>query len=342
VAGYLADLDANTNYTSGTLESKYAGEMNDTRTLNKRNELTSRSVYDKDNPSTPATITLTYDKNGNLTDDGELYSYQFDAFNRLTQVKKRVSPYPVVANYTYNALGQRVSEQYDCSDSGNTGATDGVTDSYDPVFFIASDRQGRRVATFRGTDMNPKETFIYHAHGTSAGNGPGFSGGGGGGVMLRDRNASLSDPTKWATETASSTRGERYFYFADSRGSVMALVSAAGVVGEQYRYSPTGVPYGVPGGDLNGDGEVKGNVSGADYNIVTATGYDVRKDLDLDGDVDSADTSIVSGANGRASGRGVLSAGNVSSTVGYLGKWETNTCAHLGAAGSQEEVISAG
>jgi hypothetical protein len=39
------DAGANSNYTSGTLESKYGGEMNDTRTINKRNELTSRSVY---------------------------------------------------------------------------------------------------------------------------------------------------------------------------------------------------------------------------------------------------------------------------------------------------------
>ena len=248
----------------------------------------------------------------------------------------------MVANYTYNALGQRISEQYDCNDSGNTGATDGVTDSYDPVFFIANDRQGRRVATFRGTDSNPKETFIYHANGSSQGYGPGLPGG----VMLRDRDAICATPEKWASTAANSTRAERYFYFPDSKGSIMALVSAAGVLAEQYRYSPTGIPFGIPGGDMNADGVVQSGAGQTDLLIVNNTAYDVRKDLDLDGDVDSADNSIVSGANGRTAGRGALSSRFIANEKGLLDsefarwthdKWlVSNSCAAASRLGGMQ------
>ena len=52
--------------------------MDDTRTFNKRNELRTRVVKDSSNILTGKTVTLTYDKNGNLTSDGEKFDYTYN------------------------------------------------------------------------------------------------------------------------------------------------------------------------------------------------------------------------------------------------------------------------
>jgi hypothetical protein len=43
------------------------------------NELLTRDIDD----SSSVNFTLVYDDNGNLTDDGEHYTYEYDAFGRL-------------------------------------------------------------------------------------------------------------------------------------------------------------------------------------------------------------------------------------------------------------------
>ncbi len=101
----------------------------------------------------------------------------------------------VQARYTYSAMGLRVSEQLDSlplllsnmSNSGNSGVLDGVLhanhkNADDLVFFIATDMRANicnqaRVATYRGTDAYPKESFIHHEDRV---HGPMTSGGGGG------------------------------------------------------------------------------------------------------------------------------------------------------------------
>ncbi len=40
-------------------------------------------------------------------------------------------------------------------DSSNTGTSYGKVDAADPVFFIATDLGGWRVATYRGDDFDP-------------------------------------------------------------------------------------------------------------------------------------------------------------------------------------------
>jgi YD repeat-containing protein len=303
------DLNGNAAYTDGAIAAKDAGEMDDTRTFSKRGRPTARSYYDKDNVGSPKATTLVFDKNDNLIDDGDKYEYVYNPWCQLASVKVRgTSTY--VAKYTYNALGQRLSEQYDTNRSANDGQPDGSVNSSDPVFYIASDPAGRRVATFRGTDTYPKETFVYNASRSGI-----ISKGG---VLLRDRNASLSDTTKWATETAGATRGERMYYLTDHRGSVaMTVDDSAGQV-EHYRYSATGVPTGLPAGDVTWDGKVEASTGQADktlwdslkvsYDLNNITNYDIRGDLDLDGDLDSADSAILVGSqNGKSVGRGELS-----------------------------------
>lgn len=311
-------LDGNTTYTNGPLASIDAGEMDDNRTYNQRNELIGRSVLDKDHTSTRHPVTLVYDLNGNLTDDGEKYTYKYNPWGQLVTITDRASTF-VAAVYTYNGLGQRISEQTDCNDGSNTGVADTKVNSDDPVFFIAVDPQGRRIATFRNTDTYPKETFFYHPGGAR---GPSFAGG----VQLRDRNASLSDPTKWATETASSTRAERYYYCTDPAGSVACLVDYAGNIQEQYRYGPTGVPFGIPKGCVKSDGVVNAATTGTtDYTIVNAMiggTYQARGDLNLDGVVNSADTAIVTAGSGVSTGRGTLSSSAVENRINSL--WATS------------------
>jgi YD repeat-containing protein len=307
-------LDSNNTWTDGPLSEPDAGEMNDTRTYNKRNRLTGRSYYSYGHAGTPVSVTLAYDKNGNLTSDGEKYDYVYNPFGQLVAIKLTgTSTY--AAKYTYNGLGQRISEQTDTNDSGNTGAADGVVDSYDPVFYIAVDQQGRRVATFRGTDTYPKETFVYHMDGLR---GPNFQGG----VLLRDRDSDLNaNPQHLATQAASSTRSERYYYAADYRGNVIAMVDYTGSLVEQSRYSQSGLPFGIPQGNTDGTGVVSGGLTGADYGIVNYdivhSAYEARADVNLDGVIDSGDLALVASANGRAAGRGHLSVATTLNTMGF-------------------------
>ena len=53
-------------------------EMDNTRTFNKRNELRTRVVKNSSNILTGKTVTLIYDKNGNLTSDGEKFDYTYN------------------------------------------------------------------------------------------------------------------------------------------------------------------------------------------------------------------------------------------------------------------------
>ena len=108
------------------------------------------------------------------------------------------------------------------------------------------------------------------------------------------------------------------FYLNNWRGDVVAMVTSTGYQAEMVRYSPYGTPFGYPGGDCNEDGAA----TGADRTVIngwiSASTYDVRGDLDLDGDVDSTD-SVLFAANytGTTTGRGVLSAGG--NEIGYAG-----------------------
>ncbi|CAN5831178.1 hypothetical protein BH11PLA1_BH11PLA1_01530 [soil metagenome] len=282
------------------------GEMDDTRVYNDRNELTSRGVIDSAHLG-GMTITLTYDKNGNLTDDGEKFEYVYNPFCQLVEVKETGGSHNTQAKFTYNALSQRISEQLDINDSGNSGAPDAVVDSYDPIMFLAVDGQGRRIATFRDTDTDPIETFIHHDAGVA---GPAL--GGQGGPLLRDRDdVFFVRPDRLAYQAASSTRAERLYYCADFQGKVSSLIRQDGTLGETYRYSATGVPFGIPLGDVNSDGVV----DTADYNEVKAMGYHVRGDLDLDGIIFTVDYSGITSSVGKANGRGSRSDSSINSHV---------------------------
>jgi YD repeat-containing protein len=304
------DLNANGVFTNGPPDAAAFGEMDDTRVYNKRNELRERSVLDSTNPTTPRIVALDYDRNGNLTSDGEKHTYTFNPFGQLVRINDHRHG-DLIARFTYNGLGQRISEQTDVNNAANTGEPDGLVTTSDPVFYLAVDPQGRRVATYRHEDKYPKETFVWTLAGIS---GPG--GVANGTLILRDRNENGADPLAWATGEGIDARPERHYSVSDHTGSVVALLALHTVndgptakLAEQYRSSVTGVPYGIPLGDVDASGQVEdaGGFS-PDKNIVAdmaaSNVYQVRGDVNLDGLVDSQDIAIVDAALGTSTGRG--------------------------------------
>jgi hypothetical protein len=108
-----------------------------------------------------------------------------------------------------------------------------------------ADFEARRMGAYRGSDADPKETFLHHPANLR---GPAFLGG----QVLRDRAADLfTQPELWSTSAPAGERTKRVYHCADFRGNISAMVSAAGELVEQYRSSPTGVPFGIPPGELD-------------------------------------------------------------------------------------------
>jgi len=112
--------------------------------------------------------------------------------------------------------------------------------------------------------------------------------------------------------------GEQLYYASDLSGTVMAMVDD---LVEQYRYSPSGVPYGLPAGDLNGDWHVEDGAGKPDYDIWLAatTAYQVRADLNFVGTVNAADQAIITANSTVNLGRGKFSTESVRNIKGYQG-----------------------
>ncbi|MBK9189664.1 MAG: hypothetical protein IPM33_11990 [Phycisphaerales bacterium] len=128
-------------------------ELKAVNTFSLANELTTRDI----NADSTIDYTLAYDKAGHQTDDGKTYTYVYDAFGRLRQIKHRTTN-ALISEHTYNALGFRVGWHYDAN-------ADAGVDADDPWYWFAYDDQWRIVATFRAEDADPKEVFVHHAAG---------------------------------------------------------------------------------------------------------------------------------------------------------------------------------
>ncbi|MBL9119319.1 MAG: hypothetical protein JNL80_05315, partial [Phycisphaerae bacterium] len=269
-------------------------EHDDTRTHNAVNELTAR---DTDSDSTDD-YTLTHDAAGNLTDDGETYVYEYDAWYRLRKIKDRGTS-AVLSEHQYYGNGFRAGEHYDADQ-------DSDVDSNDPWYWFAYDERWRIVGTFVGSDSSPKERFLHH---TAGGNGYGSSSYIDQ-VVLRERDAN----TGWHL-SSDGTLEERLYYCQNWRHDVVALVTSAGALKERVRYSSYGVPFGIPLGDCDSDGDV----DSADSTILLAAwGTSSAKcDLDLNGTIDATDQSVQLGNSGLATGSGTLS--SLHSRLGYAG-----------------------
>ena len=82
------------------------------------------------------------------------------ARERRHAVKTRGGSPATVSEYTYNGLGHRIGWHYDAD-------TDADVDGSDPWYWFFYDERWRMVATYRGSDSNPKERFVYHNAGDS-------------------------------------------------------------------------------------------------------------------------------------------------------------------------------
>jgi YD repeat-containing protein len=96
---------------------------------------------------------------GNLIDDQANYTYKYDAFGRLTEVRSRTTT-ALVAEYRSNGLGFRTGWHYDATKDGTVNASD-------PWYWFCNDARWRPIATFRDSDADPKERMIFHARGLS-------------------------------------------------------------------------------------------------------------------------------------------------------------------------------
>jgi RHS repeat-associated protein len=286
----LLDLDGDGNFT-GT------GEYKDDRTHNDGNELSGRDTDDSGSDD----YTLTHDQVGNLTDDGEHYEYEYDAFGRLRKVKD-TGDQSLVAEYTYNGLGYRIGWHYDVDADGTVEST-----SDDPWYYFAYDERWRIVATFRTDDSDPKEQFVYHNAGNDGRGSSSYIDT----VILRDKDAN----TDWDTES-DGTLEERIYHCHNWRADVVALVTDTGQQVEQVRYSAYGIPFGLRAGDVDSDGDVDSTDTNQIQTWIDTSAYDVRGDLDLNGVVATADKTAASGNLGK-SGWGVLS--DVGNRKGYAG-----------------------
>jgi RHS repeat-associated protein len=304
-SNHKLDKDGNLNFTD-------SGELNDTGTFSKANDLTARDI----DTSGGNNYTLAYDSKFGITDDGQSYKYVWDAFGRLVTVKNQSAA--VVAEYRYNGLGFRISMHYDVT-NGVGGAPDGTVDGNDPVYYFAYDLQWRPVATYRGSDSNAKERFIYHNAGANGLGGSSYIDL----VVLRDRDAN----TTWYN-SADSTAEERNYYCQNWRADVVAITTSGGLPIEFVRYSAYGVPSSFALADLNHDGVINGTGAGTDYAGYFAIqgGSGASSDTNFDGDSGNAadDTDFFDSYNAAsAGGIGVLSRSLTTNRIGYAGyQWD--------------------
>ena len=89
-----------------------SGTTTQSETANAQNQITSIS----------GSATPTYDANGNMISDQNGNTYVYDAWNRLVEVKNAAGA--VIAQYTYDARGYRITESYP---QGGNGVAAGTT-----------------------------------------------------------------------------------------------------------------------------------------------------------------------------------------------------------------------
>jgi len=261
-------------------------EVNDTRTHNAVNELSARNT----NSSGGDEFTLTYDALGNLTDDGDDYQYEWDAFGRLRKVKNTAGS-ALIAEYRYNGLGYRIAVHEDTD-------TDADVDSNDKWYYDAFDERWRQVARFRESDTSPKEEFVPHAAGNSGFGSASYIDL----VVCRDKDAN----TAW-TSAGDGTLEERVYYCQNWRADVSAIVSPVGDLLEWVKYSAYGVPFGLPVGDSDSDGDCDYTDVAQVQLWINSAAYDLRGDVNADGDVDVADKALVQANAITLGGRGISS-----------------------------------
>jgi RHS repeat-associated protein len=316
---------------SGGTDDDYldSGDQRVHGTFSDVNEATAYSVVN--GTGSPATVTRTYDANGNITCDGVKYCFEYDPWNnRLTKVYRWTSSGgkgSLFAKFTYNALGFRTSAVYDTYTSpfGSGGQT---WDDY--MEWYSYDRQWRLVAVYRqgaassSTASRPAwklyEQYVYHAPGVgNDGSGPRHDT-----PILCRRD--LNDDGD-INDSSDAT----IYYTSNSRGDITAVTRVDGKPYFTLYYSAYGVPYVHRIADYNGDYVINSSDSSAfsaDYSAGAK-----KADVNLDGVINSQDTTDFNADYALADniGRGYAStnkngptlsaAAKVGNRFGFAGYW---------------------
>jgi RHS repeat-associated protein len=202
-------LSASGNNGSGALDTVASSSSSQSWSLDALGNWVSTTTTTAGSPSTMnqtfnaqnESSSETYNLNGNTlsTTNGDTYTY--DAWNRLMSVKS--SSGTLLASYSYDASGDRITETYY---SGGTGTT---TNLYYSGGQVIEERTG-------GTSSsNVTYQYVY-----------GISGN----LIFRDQYSGGSVVT-----------ADRLYALTDANGDVTALVNTSGSVVERYDYSPYGV-----------------------------------------------------------------------------------------------------
>jgi len=267
-SNHKLDRNGNNTFTD-------SGDLDETGTFNTVNEVTQRDLYSNGQQvKTPA-----HDRVGNMTDDGEAYKYVYDPFGRLVKVLKRANPSQVVAQYTYDGMGQLIAARYDTN--GNGSITDEPTERY------VYDARWRIVAVYvtnsAGNSTVIKERYVRHNAGLDGLGGASYIDE----IVLRDRDV-----------YAPATLEERVYYCQNAHHDVSALVDAGGTVLERVKYWSYGMPRVYP--RIDADWDQSGKVDKDDLDVFTAKWEEGDPDCDLngDGDVNEKDLDLFNEAWG--------------------------------------------
>ena len=202
-----------------------------------------------DDDFSSTTMSLTYDNNGNLTDDG-LFKYVYDAWNRLVEVTRRVDDETTVAEYEYDGDDRRVEKVVtNCGveDTPNDGGNTTVEYYYGGVAANVSSAAGWNVFETRNGSSQTTFQYVWGTQYIDE-------------LVMIDKNGDPSESNDCDPDDQSgeSTADERYFVHQDRNWNVVALTdydpsgSDEGNVVERYHYTPYGQFFVLKGDAGNG------------------------------------------------------------------------------------------
>ena len=332
VGGTSLSLSQTGNWTSYLRSKDGSADLSASSTFRDNNQSNVRDV--DGTGSTTLNYEVAYDKTGNLTDDDKPngsgrtesaygFRYVYDAWNRLVKVYDgNGQSGALVKELRYNGLGHLIAEHVDTDG-------DGDVDSSDAWRHNQYNERWQLLATWKGSDAKPSETYAHHNAGRDGRGGASYIDA----LICRDRDKDVD---------GSVVREERLYYIQNWRHDVVALIRADSAsdmkVVERVRYDAYGRPSSFNPADVARAGAVIGPDGDLDNNddiqAVSGTGAQWYNDFGTgtsgtnflpDGTKNGFDYTAFSDAwtdpDGEygGGGFGVLSGANLDNRVGYAG-----------------------
>ena len=182
------------------------------------------NVDNKNQLTSTSDGSITYDANGNLTNEYGLHGYTYDDENRLTSVADIFNPQHRT-DFVYDGLGRlRKRLEYVWGIAAPQGPAVLTSGSWNLSSTVEYIYDGNRVIQERDGSNNPTVSYTrgLDLSGTMEG------AGGIGGLLARSSGYSAGN---WTTN---------HFYHADGNGNITYLVDASQAMAATYRYDPFG------------------------------------------------------------------------------------------------------